>query len=88
MSAVLRTLGVLSLLELVSVLALLANLATVHDETVSRFLGPAHGALYLAVATTALLGRGLARRMRIGALIPVLSGPLTVLSVRRERRSA
>lgn len=84
MTPLLRTLGVLSALELVSVLALLTNLATVHDPTLARALGPAHGALYLAVALTALLGQGLTTRTRVYALLPVLSGPLTVRQVRRE----
>ena len=88
MSRLLRTLAVLSALELVSVLALLGNLVTVHDHTVTRILGPVHGALYLAVAVTALLGRGLGAGTRIGALVPVLSGPLTMLNVRREAHSA
>ncbi|PWV48608.1 hypothetical protein [Nocardiopsis sp. L17-MgMaSL7] len=88
MNGLLRTLAVLSALELVSVLALLLNLVTVHDDTVSSVLGPTHGALYLAVAVTALLGRGLATRTRIGAVIPFLSGPLTVVNVRREARAA
>lgn len=88
MNGLLRTLAVLSALELVSVLALLANLVTVHDDTVSSVLGPTHGALYLAVAVTALLGRGLTARTRIGAVVPLLSGPLTVVNVRREARAA
>jgi hypothetical protein len=86
-TGLLRTLGVLSLLELVSVVALLTNLVTVHDETVTRLLGPTHGALYLAVAGTALLGRGLRTRTRVGALLPLLSGPLTVWNLRREAAS-
>ncbi|MBR8744205.1 hypothetical protein [Nocardiopsis sp. MG754419] len=88
MNPLLRTLAVLSALELVSVLALLVNLLTVHDATLTRVLGPTHGALYLAVAVTALLGRGLGPRTRVGALLPVLSGPLTMLNVRKETRSA
>ncbi len=88
MSRLLRTLAVLSALELISVLALLGNLVTVHDHTVTRILGPAHGALYLAVAVIALLGRGLRAGTRIGALVPVLSGPLTMINVRREARTA
>ncbi|MFG2219910.1 MULTISPECIES: hypothetical protein [unclassified Streptomyces] len=88
MTGLLRTLAVLSALELVSVLALLVNLSTVHNDIVASVLGPAHGALYLAVAVTALLGRDLTRRTRVGALVPVLGGPLTVVNVRREARSA
>ncbi|WP_428341193.1 hypothetical protein [Mycobacterium sp.] len=88
MTALLRTLAVLSVLEMVSVLVLLMNLATVHNPTVASVLGPAHGAVYLAVAVTALLGRGLSTRTRISALVPVLSGPLTMVNVRREVRSA
>ncbi|MCL3819577.1 hypothetical protein [Aeromicrobium wangtongii] len=84
MTSLLRVLGILSVLELVSVLVLVGNLLTVHDETVTSMLGPAHGALYLAVAVTALLGRGLAPRTRVLALIPLLSGPLTMHQVRRE----
>jgi hypothetical protein len=79
----LRTLGVLSVLELVSVVALLANLVTAHDPDLAAVLGPAHGALYLSVAVIALLARGLTRRTRLGALIPVLSGPLTIVNLRR-----
>ena len=69
-------------------LVLLGNLATVHDPAVTRILGPLHGALYLTVAVTAMLGRGLAMRTRVGALVPVLSGPLTMVNVRREVRTA
>ena len=86
MTALLRTLAVLSALELVSVLALLANLVTVHASTVAHLLGPTHGALYLAVAAVALLGRGLTTRTRVCAVLPVLSGPLTMINVRREVR--
>lgn len=87
MSPLLRALSALSALELISVLVLLGNLATVHDPAVTRILGPLHGALYLTVAVTAMLGRGLAMRTRMGALVPVLSGPLTMVNVRREVRS-
>jgi len=88
MNVLLRALGVLSLLELVSVLILLGNLMTVHDAALVHVLGPIHGALYLAVAVTALLGRGLTLRTRLGAVIPLLSGPLTMVNVRGEARSA
>lgn len=84
MSPLLRTLAALSVLELVTVALLLGNLATVHDDAVTSLLGPAHGATYLAVATTALLGRGLAGRTRAGALVPAIGGLLTLLNVRRE----
>ncbi|WP_424217153.1 DUF3817 domain-containing protein (plasmid) [Streptomyces sp. BI20] len=84
MSPLLRTLGVLSLLELVSVLGLVGNLLTVHDPALAGLLGPAHGALYLTVVVTALFGRGLTRRTRIGAALPLVGGPLTLLNVRRE----
>jgi hypothetical protein len=88
MTPLLRVLGILSVLELVSVLVLLGNLLTVHNEAVASALGPAHGALYLAVAVTALFGRGLATTTRVFALIPVLSGPLTMHRVRREAQGA
>ncbi|BAX94330.1 hypothetical protein [Mycobacterium shigaense] len=87
MTPLLRTLAVLSALELLSVVVLFGNLATVHDHRITSVLGPVHGAIYLAVAVTALLGRDLASRTRVGALIPVLSGPLTMLNVRREARA-
>jgi len=83
-SPLLRTLSILSLLELISVLALLVNLATVHDSTIASMLGPVHGAFYLAVAVTALFGRGLSTRTRAYAVLPLLSGPLTLVQVRRE----
>ncbi len=86
MSGVLRALGVLSALELLSLLVLLTNLATTHHAALTSALGPTHGALYLAVACTALLARDLSPRTRVGALLPVLSGPLTMVNVRREAR--
>nr|WP_271211725.1 hypothetical protein [Rhodococcus wratislaviensis]GLK37897.1 hypothetical protein GCM10017611_47620 [Rhodococcus wratislaviensis] len=46
-----------------------------HDTARAGVLGPVRGALYLAVAVTALLGRGLTTWTRVGALAPVLSGP-------------
>ncbi|WP_205687319.1 hypothetical protein [Cellulomonas endophytica] len=45
-----------------------------------------HGALYLAVAVIAVLARGLLRRTRWQALVPVLGGVLTLVNVRREAR--
>lgn len=85
MRPLLRVLGVLSVLEMISLVALVANLVTVHDGTLAGVLGPVHGALYLGVALTALMGRGLDRRTRVGAVLPVLSGPMTALHVRRRR---
>ncbi|MBX9246301.1 hypothetical protein ICW40_16005 [Actinotalea ferrariae] len=86
MRPLLRALETLSILETVSVLVLLANLVTVHADGVTSALGPVHGALYLAVAVTALLGRGLLTRTRLLALVPVVGGVLTVANVRREAR--
>ncbi|MFB4352621.1 hypothetical protein RAC69_05685 [Microbacterium sp. LS_15] len=86
MSPLLRTLEALSALELLSILVLLGNLLTVHREGVASVLGPVHGVLYLAVAVTALLGRGLLLRTRLMALIPVLGGVLTLVNVRTESR--
>jgi hypothetical protein len=80
----LRTLEVLSIAELVSIAVLLGNLLTVHADGLASVLGPVHGALYLAVAVTALLGRGLLLRTRLLALVPVLGGVFTLLNVRRE----
>jgi len=85
-STLLRSLTVLSVLELLSVAVLLANLVTVHDPAVTRILGPVHGALYLAVVAIAVFGRGLSGRTRVGAVLPVLSGPLTIANIRRESR--
>lgn len=86
MRPVLRVLEVLSVLELASILILLVNLATVHVDGVASVLGPVHGALFLAVAVTALLARGLLPRTRWMALIPVAGGILTLINVRREAR--
>lgn len=86
MRPLLRALEVLSVLELLSVVALFVNLATVHVEGVASALGPTHGALYLAVAVTALLGQGLLPRTRFLALVPVLGGVFTLVNVRREAR--
>lgn len=86
MTPLLRTLEVLSVLELLSIAVLLINVATVHVDGVASVLGPLHGALYLAVAVVALLGRGLMLRTRVMALIPVLGGVLTLINVRKEAR--
>ena len=86
MRPLLRVLGILSVLELVSVAALFGNLLTVHSDELASALGPVHGALYLSVATTALLGRGLRLPTRLGALVPLLGGVLVLISVRREDR--
>ncbi|CAA9270293.1 MAG: hypothetical protein AVDCRST_MAG83-3230 [uncultured Arthrobacter sp.] len=85
---VLRALALLSVLELLSVTALLINLATLHLRPVTALLGPTHGALFLAVAVTALLARGLLPRTRWMALIPVAGGVLTLVNVRIERARA
>ncbi len=88
MTPLLRALGVLSLAELVSVVVLVGNLVTVHDDVITSVLGPIHGTLYLAVAVTAVFGRGFATRTRVLAVIPLLSGPLTLLQVRWEAARA
>jgi hypothetical protein len=86
MRPVLRALEVLSILELVSIGVLLLNLTTLHLRPVTAAMGPVHGALFLAVAVTALFGRHLLLRTRLCALIPVLGGLLTLVNVRHERR--
>jgi hypothetical protein len=86
MVGLLRGLSILSAVETISLSALIVNLVTVHNGAVSAILGPVHGAMYLCVAAIALLSRGLDVRTRIGALIPVLSGPLTIRNVVRERQ--
>lgn len=88
MRPALRALEILSILELVSIALLLLNLVTLHLRPVTAALGPTHGALYLAVAVTALLARGLLPRTRWMALIPVAGGVLTLVNVRAERRRA
>lgn len=82
----LRALEILSILELLSIVVLLGNLLTVHQQMITAAIGPIHGALYLAVVATALLGRGLLMRTRLLALIPVLGGVFTLIMVRAERR--
>jgi hypothetical protein len=86
MRPLLRTLEVLSVLELASIALLLTNLLTLHVPGVASALGPIHGALYLAVAVSAGLGRGLMLRTRLLALVPVLGGIFTLLNVRREAK--
>lgn len=81
----LRALELLSILELLSVVLLLGNLLTAHHPTISSAIGPIHGALYLAVAVTALFGRDLLLRTRLLALVPVLGGVFTLWMVRIER---
>ncbi|MFK0402890.1 hypothetical protein ACIQTT_11215 [Microbacterium sp. NPDC090225] len=86
MRPVLRVLEVLSVLELLSIVVLSINLATVHIDGVASVLGPVHGALFLAVAVTALFARDLMLRTRLMALIPVAGGALTLVNVRKEAR--
>ncbi|GGM34505.1 hypothetical protein [Microbacterium saperdae] len=86
MRPILRALEVLSVLELLSIAVLLGNLVTVHIDGVASLLGPVHGALYLTVAVTAVLGRDLLLRTRLLALIPVLGGLFTLINVRTEVR--
>jgi hypothetical protein len=86
MRPLLRALEALSVLELASIVLLLTNLMTIHLPGVASLLGPVHGALYLTVAVTALLGRGLLLRTRLLAIVPVLGGVFTLLNVRREAR--
>jgi hypothetical protein len=86
MRPLLGALEVLSILELASIALLLTNLLTLHLPGVASALGPIHGALYLAVSVTALLGRGLLLRTRLLALVPALGGIFTLLNVRREAR--
>jgi hypothetical protein len=88
MRRLLRVLEVLSVLELASIAALFGNLLTVHLPGLASALGPVHGTLYLAVAVTALLGRGLLLRTRLLALVPLLGGAFTLANVRRERARA
>lgn len=88
MRPLLRALEILSVLELLSIVVLLVNLLTVHERAVTSAIGPIHGALYLAVAVTALFGRGLLLRTRLFAVIPVLGGVLTLWMVRVERSRA
>lgn len=86
MRPLLRALEVLSVLELLSIAVLLVNRFSVDLDGVAPMIGPIHGALYLAVAVTALFGRDLLLRTRLMALIPVLGGVLTLVNVRREAR--
>lgn len=84
MRRVLRVLAVLSILELASVLVLLLNISAVHLHAITITVGPIHGALYLAVGVTGLFARGLRMRTRLGALLPVIGGVLTLINVRAE----
>lgn len=84
MRPLLRALEILSVLELLSIAVLLTNLMTVHIDGLASVLGPLHGALYLAVSVTALLGRDLQLRTRLLAVVPVLGGVFTLFNVRRE----
>lgn len=83
-----RILEALSVLELLSVVALLTNLTTVHSSALASALGPVHGALYLSVAVTALLGRGIWMSTRLLALVPVLGGVFVLVGLRRQSRSS
>lgn len=84
MRPVLRVLAALSILELASVLVLLLNVSAMQVHAVTVTVGPIHGALYLAVGVTALFERRLRLRTRIGALVPVIGGVLTLINVRAE----
>ena len=83
MRPLLRTLEVLSIAELASVVVLLTNLATVHHAGLAAALGPVHGALYLSVAVSALLGRSRGR----GPLDELTPRERSVLGLMAEGRS-
>ena len=84
MRPALRALKILSILELISILVLLLNVSALQLRPITATMGPTHGALYLAVAVTALFARRLRFRTRVGALIPVIGGILTLINVGAE----
>jgi hypothetical protein len=57
---------------------------TVHSSELASLLGPVHGALYLSVAVTVLLGRGLRIRTRLLALVPLIGGAFTLIALRSQ----
>jgi hypothetical protein len=86
MRSALRALKVLSVFELISILVLLLNVSAFQLRPITATFGPMHGVLYLAVAVTALFARHLLLRTRVGALIPVLGGILTLINVQAEQK--
>jgi ABC-type uncharacterized transport system permease subunit len=78
------TLTVLCIAELVSVAILFGNLFTVHYRPITAVIGPVHGAIYLAVVVTGLLGRGLDPLTRFLSVLPIVGGVLAVWRLRRR----
>ncbi|WP_022928282.1 hypothetical protein [Patulibacter americanus] len=69
-------LRVAALVEALTLAALLLNVATVHAAPVSAFLGPLHGAAYLASIALVLTTPGAPRGARLRVLIPGVGGLL------------
>ncbi|WP_051061776.1 hypothetical protein [Nocardiopsis chromatogenes] len=65
-------------IEFASLLIMLANLATVHDETVSSLMGPVHGCAYLFVVVGVWAFGRTGTAARVLALVPGIGGLLTV----------
>jgi hypothetical protein len=78
---------VFAVLEIVSLGVLLINLATRHDPTIARVIGPVHGAIYLSVALIALLSPGLRWSTRLLGLVPIVGGVLAAVRAREHRES-
>ncbi|MFX0591224.1 DUF3817 domain-containing protein [Melissospora conviva] len=82
----LRSLRAAALVELVSLVVLLVNLSTVHLESVTAVMGPAHGCAYLVVVVAAWRSASATAMVRILALLPGVGG-LVVLRLLTDPRS-
>lgn len=71
-------LGVLGALEIVTLGVLVINLATVHEQVITRAIGPVHGAIYLTVVVMLLLIPRLRWATRLLGLVPVVGGALAL----------
>jgi hypothetical protein len=79
---------VLAGFELLTLGILLINLWTAHLRIITQVVGPTHGLVYVLVIVLALVTPGLRLRDRLLGLVPVLGGPLAVISARAGSRRA
>ncbi|MFI5619666.1 DUF3817 domain-containing protein [Streptomyces sp. NPDC051567] len=74
--------------EIVTLCLLLANLATVHDRTLSALLGPVHGCAYLLVVLATLRLTVADPPAKLLALVPGIGGLAAVRRITRRHPTA
>jgi len=76
-------LRIASHVELISLIVMLANVFTVHIESISSLMGPAHGCAYLFVVIATARLRQAPTTVKMLALIPGVGGLLALRQLDR-----